>query len=449
MDLLVNNNTITAIIDGSIYTRTFSDVEIKEVKELILKYQLDQSDENKTKIKNYLALDRNALAKAKEIDEKVENIEKDIEIHDKEITKLTLEKKVFTEVNPYPDLIGSNENSFFLIGFENVFMPDELVKKFIKCKENGEDPNSLINFWKLCLLNSDPKARQGLFKFIQKQNLIVTPKGYVVCYRRLVKLKEEDNQTLITYVFSEAVRIKSQKSSLSKFSIGLEDGSPITLSHNTKKFENFKGEIVGTVAELSELYKTRSKHGTYTDAHTKTMSIQLGTAVKIPRSECDPSPTNSCSRGLHVGTPSFLSSGGFGSINVLVLVNPAHVVSVPYSDAHKMRVCEYFPCYEIENLDVIKSLNDSSITTYEDDYCDYEIDQVEKIIGTKKFDIELFECDDNITKLKDRKEKISKDKEDYLNRKNELLKYFSSKDETKENLTDINKIKDLLKSRTK
>ena len=447
MDLLVNNNTITAIIDGSIYTRTFNDTEIKEVKELIFKYQLDQSDENKTNIKNYLALDRNALDKAKQIDEKVKTIDKEIKTQDKEIKKLVLEKQSI--VNPYPDLIGNKEDSFFLIGFENVFMPDELIKKFIKCKENGEDHNSLINFWKLCLLNSDPKARQGLFKFIQKQNLIVTPKGYVVCYRRLVKLKESDNQNLISYVFNEAVRIKGQKASLSKYSIALESGSPVTLSHSTKRFENFTGEILGTVAELSELYKNRSPQGTYTDAHTKTMKIQLGTAVKIPRSECDPSPNNSCSRGLHVGTPNFLSSGGFGSINVIVLVNPAHVVSVPYSDAHKMRVCEYFPCYEIENLNVIKELNDSAITTYEDDYCDYEIDQVERIIGTKKFDIERFEEGDKIADLKNSKDKMSKDKEDYLNRKTELLKYFSSKDEIKENLTDMNKIKELLKSRTK
>lgn len=446
MDVLVNNNTVTAIIDGSIYTRTYNDIEIKEIKDLIFKYHLDQSDTNKKNIKDFLSLDKNALEKAKQIEAKVVNIEKDIEQHEREIFLISLEKDKI--VNPFPKLIGMKDGSFYLKGFENVFMPDELVKKFIKCKENDEDHNSLINFWKLCLLNPDPAARKGLFKFVQKQNLIVTPKGYVVCYRRLIKLKEVDNQNLISHVFNEAVRLKKQKTSLSKYSIVLENGIPVTLSHTTKKFENFNGEILGTVAELSELYKNRSISGTYTDAHSKTMKIQLGSAVKIPRSECDSNPHQTCSRGLHVGTPSFLSNGGFGSINVIVLVNPAHVVSVPYTDAHKMRVCEYFPCYEIENLEIIKELNDSSITTYEDDYCDYEIDQVEKIIGSKKFDVEKFE-DDTLEKLKDSKDKMSKDKEEYLRRKAEVLKYFSSKDEIKEHLTDINKIKELLKSRTK
>jgi len=338
------------------------------------------------------------------------------------------------------------DNKFYLKGFEKVQLPDELVNKFISCKEKNEDIQSLVNFWKLCLLNPDPNGRQGLFKFIQRQNLIVTPKGYIVCYRQLVKLKDADNQKLVNFAFEEAVRLKKQKASLSKFSIGLLEDEYVTLSHATKKYETFTGKILGTVSELSELFKNKSVSEQFTDNKTRKMKISLGQVVKLSRDLCDKNPKVECSSGLHVGTPQFLSSNNFGSSNVLVLVNPAHVVAVPYADAHKMRVCEYFPCYIIENLSVIKDLDSSKITTYEDNYCDYEIDQVNQILGSKEFDEEKYE-DDTIVRTKKEKEDLLKQKEDYLKRKEELMKYYSIKDDLKEGLSSINKIKELIKSR--
>jgi hypothetical protein len=65
-----------------------------------------------------------------------------------------------------------------------------------------------------------------------------------------------------------------------------------------------------------------------------------GSVVEMERGEVDPNRQATCSYGLHVATWYYAAS--YGSTIVLVLVDPADVVSVPndYED-QKMRVCKY------------------------------------------------------------------------------------------------------------
>ena len=67
----------------------------------------------------------------------------------------------------------------------------------------------------------------------------------------------------------------------------------------------------------------------YTDQHTHTMEIKLGHPVSIPREECDANQEHSCSRGLHCGARGWLKQNYYGTVGLLVLVNPANVVAVP------------------------------------------------------------------------------------------------------------------------
>lgn len=73
-----------------------------------------------------------------------------------------------------------------------------------------------------------------------------------------------------------------------------------------------------------------------------------GNVVQIDRKTVIDDPNQACSFGLHVGDYSYASL--FGSRLVEVLVNPAHVVSVPNDSFYrKVRVCEYRVLREIEN----------------------------------------------------------------------------------------------------
>jgi hypothetical protein len=69
---------------------------------------------------------------------------------------------------------------------------------------------------------------------------------------------------------------------------------------------------------------------------------ELGTTVTMPRDKVDSDANSSCSHGLHIGTLDFANGFGGHNCNVVVLlVDPADVVSVPSSDHSKMRSCGY------------------------------------------------------------------------------------------------------------
>lgn len=76
-------------------------------------------------------------------------------------------------------------------------------------------------------------------------------------------------------------------------------------------------------------YKKVNKN--YKDFYTGTMSNRIGMTVSLPdRSAVDPVRTNTCSRGLHFCSGSYLQSyhGGSGRV-MIVKINPADVVSIP------------------------------------------------------------------------------------------------------------------------
>lgn len=100
---------------------------------------------------------------------------------------------------------------------------------------------------------------------------------------------------------------------------------------------------------------TTSDKDVYTDRHTKTMRIRMGEVVSLSRESCDSNQNNTCSSGLHVASKDWLSTQGagyFGSVRVVAMVNPMHVVAVPPKDSYgKMRVCEYMPVTVYSNYD--------------------------------------------------------------------------------------------------
>ena len=87
------------------------------------------------------------------------------------------------------------------------------------------------------------------------------------------------------------------------------------------------------------------------DIHSGTFDNSIGTVVKMERAKVNDDPQHTCSAGLHICADKYLNSfaDAANSRTVVVEVNPAHVVAVPYDyDFAKMRVCEYKVLAEIE-----------------------------------------------------------------------------------------------------
>jgi hypothetical protein len=113
------------------------------------------------------------------------------------------------------------------------------------------------------------------------------------------------------------------------------------------------------------------------------MRIVLGKPVRMPRTECNGDPAVECSYGLHCGSTSYLKHYATSADAVLVcLVSPANIVAVPNYDKSKFRTTEYFPVaitsYIDGKLDVIEQ------KYWEDDYCTYEMEELELQIAQVK-----------------------------------------------------------------
>jgi len=88
-------------------------------------------------------------------------------------------------------------------------------------------------------------------------------------------------------------------------------------------------------------YKSVDKN--YKDHYSHTFDNRPGAVNKMPRNQISDDPRQSCDPGFHVGALSYAQTfGGSDKRVIIVKVDPAHVVSVPYDhSAQKMRVCEY------------------------------------------------------------------------------------------------------------
>lgn len=90
----------------------------------------------------------------------------------------------------------------------------------------------------------------------------------------------------------------------------------------------------------------------YFDIHSGTMDNSIGKVVEMPRNEVEDNPEVTCSHGLHVCSHDYLEHYGSSGLDhvMIVEVNPADVVSVPYDyNNAKMRVCKYTVIDEIPN----------------------------------------------------------------------------------------------------
>jgi len=283
-------------------------------------------------------------------------------------------------------------NEVYLAGF-NTPVPAKLVEVAKDYHDNGFPLDAIINFWKLLMINPDHRVRTSLFDFISTHDFSLTDKGYMVVYKAVYRTDEANNgegTKFAEFVSNQVLKVKkSWKESPKNYVVYRnEDGEyAITAVKTAEKWnEADKGvEVLGNLNELfNSIYvaeeNTEASVPVYTDMHTRSMHIELGKPVSIERVECDSDPSIDCSYGLHCGATRYVENFASRSGVILAcLVNPANVVAVPKYDHSKMRVSEYFPfayaTYEDGKIDIVEQ------AYYEDDYCQYELEELEAEIA--------------------------------------------------------------------
>ena len=94
----------------------------------------------------------------------------------------------------------------------------------------------------------------------------------------------------------------------------------------------------------------------FKDKHSHTFDNSPGTVLEMARNLVDDDARRSCSNGFHVGSQRYASSwaGSDGRL-LLVKVNPADAVSVPFDGSEKLRVCRYEVLREVKRTDIIEA----------------------------------------------------------------------------------------------
>jgi len=233
------------------------------------------------------------------------------------------------------------EDSFYVKRVP-ISIPKALITEFIVALEDEKYMSSLIRFWELCALNPDARCREDLFRFCKAHKIAVTEFGFLVTYRNVNVLEEAEttNSELKDFVGQQYTKTKIAKKSPKKLNV-IRSGEVYSVRAIDK--ELLEEEVLE--GNLFDLYNSTWEEvpTIYTDAYTGTMKIKLGEKVSISEDRVDGNPYQECSNGLHLGGTSFLSRNYSGSVGIVCLVNPMKVRAVPYQDAGKMRVSEYWP----------------------------------------------------------------------------------------------------------
>jgi hypothetical protein len=325
------------------------------------------------------------------------------------------EKKVLNQkslIDWMDSIRNLGDEHFEVIGIKlymkgiNITVPEFLALEFAKRRDNQEDLSAMMNFWRLCALNPDPRCREDLYKFLINNDLTLTPSGYFVAYRN-VNVKNEGLRERNEFVAEQWLKIKTQKRGPKNFVIVWNnEDEEFELMHedkwsnvNDETYEADKGyededgfwveeweeeDLYEYHGNLQDLYVEfvnleANEQTVYTDGYTGRMEIILGQPVKIDRKQCDANPDRTCSRGLHAANSSWLTSGYFGSVGLAVLINPMHVIAVPYTDGGKLRCCEYLPIATIEYNDEGKVIPIDT-NTFELEYAEYTQEELEDLI---------------------------------------------------------------------
>lgn len=291
------------------------------------------------------------------------------------------EKQKFYDKLRKSELLTTVGNSVYLTKVSELTLPQSLAEAIFKAEEDEDEElvQTYTNFWTLCCLNPDSRARTNLFWFLEKYGITISKSGLFVAYRN-VDIKQEGtvfDTELTQAICVQYARIKfKSKKSPKKYTLyyNVDDNVKeykVAQNHSISslKFQNCNNCVVGN---LKELYDSLSKEGAtvYTDNRTGKMNIVMGKPVSMPRSKCDSKQENTCSSGLHVASKEWLiGAGAFGKISILVLVNPADVVAVPPQDGYgKMRTCRYYPVKVIDDKSNLIDSDEEYDNGFEDDF---------------------------------------------------------------------------------
>jgi hypothetical protein len=271
-------------------------------------------------------------------------------------------------------ILETDGENYFLKGIR-VALPKGLLEALMRFFRAGLDPQPLVNFWTLCVLNPNKEARDAFFGYCDRFNVTITPAGYAVLYKAVRPLRSATDDGLAEFIATEVVRRRRQKKGLSRF----------TVYSLARTFASTEGNIpegakdLGNLAELNDKIDEMEGAPVYTSIHPSNVEYRIGEVASITRR--DDHNAHLCGPGvLHVGHESYVRNFGSSPESVILttLVDPSNVMAVPKYDSSKMGVSEFFITGIVER-DANGDWQEIDSPFFEDNYIAYEEDKVKEL----------------------------------------------------------------------
>jgi hypothetical protein len=350
-------NTVAVLYKGDIKIITLS-CEEDYSKLLLAIDNVTENESQQTIHELEMILDPVAARKEAERLEQERQLKFEFEKKQYEITERARKNKRIASILP---MFETDEDEYLYLKGFNTPIPKLLCEKLLEAhyKPNPKfTTDSLLNFWKWVLLNPNPKAQSDLFDWFATGEFSITESGMIVAYRCVDIKKKSDKQELYEFASQQYLKIKNQKKSPKNYEIYEENGE-----YTCVEFSKVLLQTSEHVGNLNDIYlnstESEENETIYTDHHTKSTNIKIGIPVSMPRENCDPDSSVSCSYGYHAMNPSY--GLRYGEVAIMILINPMNVVAVPDYDKTKFRCCEYFPIGKVEmNGDKIDSFDEGT-----------------------------------------------------------------------------------------
>lgn len=247
-----------------------------------------------------------------------------------------------------------HDNKLYFKGIKSIAIPSSIVAYFIELLENQKyatgsleintEYNSLKMFALKLLINPIPKSREHLLNFVKKFNVDLTASGNMILERNIVTLNKT-NRAYVEFVSNQYLKVKGQKKSPKNYFIYEDLETKELFLNNFGDETKIKDHTqFMMVANLNDTYVSlnEKQEKTYTDNHTKTYDIKIGSIYKIREQDIELNKNGSCGGLLHCAAKNSYDYSAFGDQRVVVLVNPSFAARMDTGCSGKIGVEQMF-----------------------------------------------------------------------------------------------------------
>ena len=252
-----------------------------------------------------------------------------------------------------------------------VSIPQVLAVKMLGADE--EEFQRLIKFWGWLSLNPNPRSRENLYEWIEKNGIQLSNGGFMIHFRRVVNLKKKTQSDLSRFVKETYEKLRKQKKSTNQ-DVYLKDGDYYVsqLKYGDMWLGNLKVLYHSSIPEVT----------LFTDNYSKTWDYRIGKESRMDRSQGSEDDSVQCGPGFHSGSKDY-GFNGFGDTPIATLINPADVLAVPRG-SNILRACAHTPV-AVLNKDC-EWIDDPNVHQRIDECYDIQVERLESLLEQTTFE---------------------------------------------------------------